>query len=776
VFAPKVEKPQTTAAKGPTSTLAQQRLTRGARPSGGSTVDRERVLQRSVIDQATQLSAARTLSPTGNNSDGDHEREANPQSLTARKAPVAPWTFNNPIFRFPPRPAEWLREPAQFAVPPLTRAMQPKALFKEVHAPRDHEADAYAAESVPAAGSWRPSQMPAIPPDALGHDARWSRLFATDLSAVRLHPESSRAGGRVHALTEGDHVYLAPGRFAPGTEKGDRLIAHELAHVTQQRRSGAPSPQLAAELDADEAAEAAVRGQVARTRASLAPGRGHAYEAWEHRRLGDALGGENRRIRLPNGVEVTYGQIVALSGDFYRSPEALLRAPRSELEAILSTMDRESYLAKAGGIGRPKDADANLINSAYELATTGHDRTGTPIPTLAGDTDVASGPHGEVHEGEHVESGAPEAQASFFDLAAANAAHFSPENIALNWIPKHQLALDLARQAWQSRNPRATPTASAPGIHPSARTGTAPAEAATAAGLAPTAAGATSVVAGRADPAATPTLAGLSSAASAASTPDQYEAQAWLSSAFADHFLTDAFAAGHLISGSSGRTICQDFFSRNDSRITAACWACALADGASPEAAAVIVPAIRAILAGKASSLLLKTVHDYYNRNGLEVRNALGQVWRTVGDARLGGSPETIAMGELASKASRDAVQDVLSTGGTTRAEVALDYIPDTARLVSGTFNPITTFSTDPLVWNPVLAQSLSPSPATNDLYQMIKGNIGPMASLKGKQTARSVESVPGAARRWVGERLEDVKRIPGQLTREIEDLYGAPR
>jgi uncharacterized protein DUF4157 len=724
MFAPKVTKPQPEAAKGPTSKLEQQRSTLAARPFGGGAVEQAHVLQRrlplKVVDDVLGT-PGQALEPAAR-------------------------TYFEPFFGYD-----------------LSKV--------SIHI------DPYAAASAPAPDRLRPSQVPAILPDALLRAAPWSRLFGTDLSAVRLHPESSRAGGRVHALTEGDHVYFAPGRFAPGTEQGDRLIAHELAHVTQQRRPGPPSPSLAAELDADAVAEAVVRGEAARTRASLVAGRAHAYEAWEHRQLGDALGGEDRRIRLPNGVEVTYGQIIALSGDFYRSPEALLRAPRVELEAILREMAHERALATASPTHAPSAADANAINAAYELATTGNnDRIGSSVPPLAGDTNVVSGPHGEVREGEHVESNAPGAGASFLDLAAANPAHFSPENIFLNWIPKHQLALDLARQAWQGRHPGATPAAIVSASHASARAGTAAAGTAPAAGLPATAAAAASIATGRADPAATSTPAGLASAASTASTAEQNEAQAWLSSAFADHFLTDAFASGHLISGSAGRTICQTFFNTHAAAITAACWACAVVDGAKPDEAALIVSAIRAFITSRASSLLLKTVHDYYNRTGLEVRNALGQVWRTVGDAHLGSSPETIAMGGVASKASRDAVQDVLSTGGTTRAEAALDYIPDMVRVGGGTFEPIATFSTNPLVWYPILARSLSRSPAINDLYQLIKGNIGPMASLKGQQAKRSVQSAAGAARRRVGEQVEDVKRAPARLEEAIERLYGVPR
>ena len=138
--------------------------------------------------------------------------------------------------------------------------------------------------------------------------AKVATSFNADLDAVRVHPESPRAGA-AHALTEGEDVYFAPGRFAPGTAAGDRLIAHELAHVVQQRRPGAPAPGLAAELDADDAADAAVRGEPARPRAAAAPGVPQRYEAWEHRQLGDAHGGGERKIVLPTGSRSRTGTL-----------------------------------------------------------------------------------------------------------------------------------------------------------------------------------------------------------------------------------------------------------------------------------------------------------------------------------------------------------------------------------------------------------------------------------------------------------------------------------
>jgi hypothetical protein len=575
---------------------------------------------------------------------------------------------------------------------------------------------------------------------------RFERAFAADFTSVRIHRDSPRASG-VHALTERDEIHVAP-----GVQASDRLLAHELAHVVQQRNAAPKAPALAAELDADEAAQDAIDGQPARPQAAYAGPQ--AYEAWEHRALGDARGGAGRRIRLPNGIELTYGQIVALSGDFYRSPEALLAAPANELQQILAVMERERTEAAAGPGHAPTQDQVNENNAAYELATTGHDRQGYRIDTLGGDSDGTAGPHGEVREGEHVESGAPGAQASFLDLASDNAAHFSPENIRDNWIPKHQLALDLARQAWQARHPGALPTATAQGTAASAREGETPDP------QSPRAPG-------------PDTRAGIADAGVTAPDAERHEAEAWLTAAFSDHYLTDAFASGHLISGSAGRTMCQAFYDAHKSAIANACWQCAVADGMPPDNAALVVMTFQSFLESRAPSLLLKTVHDFYNRDGLEVSNALGQTWLTIGDAHLGGSPATIAMAELASLASRDAVQDVLDTGGTTRAERALDLIPDLARVAGGPFQPIASFSEDPAVWEPVLQRAFNRTPADNDLYQMVKGNIVPMGTLKARQFGRAVGDAAEDAWDSITSIPDDVGRWFGGLEREIERLYG---
>lgn len=67
-----------------------------------------------------------------------------------------------------------------------------------------------------------------------------------DFSSVRVHTDgqagrSARELGAL-AFTTGRDIVFAPGQFAPHTEAGRRLLAHELTHVVQQR-GGKPSIQ-----------------------------------------------------------------------------------------------------------------------------------------------------------------------------------------------------------------------------------------------------------------------------------------------------------------------------------------------------------------------------------------------------------------------------------------------------------------------------------------------------------------------------------------------------
>lgn len=65
-----------------------------------------------------------------------------------------------------------------------------------------------------------------------GHDFSQVRIFPAGETAEAVHKAGSRA------ITCGPRIALAPGQWAPETPTGRALLAHELAHVTQQAGEG----------------------------------------------------------------------------------------------------------------------------------------------------------------------------------------------------------------------------------------------------------------------------------------------------------------------------------------------------------------------------------------------------------------------------------------------------------------------------------------------------------------------------------------------------------
>ena len=74
---------------------------------------------------------------------------------------------------------------------------------------------------------------------------RMEAQLGEDFSGVRVHHDdkaatvADREGAR--AVTEGEDIYFAAGEYAPDTAEGRALLAHELAHVVQQRPADRPA-------------------------------------------------------------------------------------------------------------------------------------------------------------------------------------------------------------------------------------------------------------------------------------------------------------------------------------------------------------------------------------------------------------------------------------------------------------------------------------------------------------------------------------------------------
>jgi len=67
-------------------------------------------------------------------------------------------------------------------------------------------------------------------------------VFGAKFSDVRIHvgPQPAQLGAR--AVTQGTHIYFAPGQYDPSSPQGQRLLGYELAHVVQQRAGRVANP------------------------------------------------------------------------------------------------------------------------------------------------------------------------------------------------------------------------------------------------------------------------------------------------------------------------------------------------------------------------------------------------------------------------------------------------------------------------------------------------------------------------------------------------------
>jgi hypothetical protein len=87
--------------------------------------------------------------------------------------------------------------------------------------------------------------------------------FGRDFSDVRVHTDEHAAQSaravNARAFTSGEHITFDAGQYAPHSDRGQRLVAHELTHVVQQRArtplEGVSEPGDAAEREAERNAD-----------------------------------------------------------------------------------------------------------------------------------------------------------------------------------------------------------------------------------------------------------------------------------------------------------------------------------------------------------------------------------------------------------------------------------------------------------------------------------------------------------------------------------------
>jgi hypothetical protein len=154
------------------------------------------------------------------------------------------------------------------------------------------------------------------------------------------------------------------------------------------------------------------------------------------------------------------------------------------------------------------------------------------------------------------------------------------------------------------------------------------------------------------------------------------------------HFLTDAFASGHLIDSTKVQAAIQNYLLTNPI-------------GTENREMQTVVAGVQA--AGLAIPLTLKNIHDRMNAEGFDVTNAQGMKWRTYGDNHLKNAVETQRVAAYAVFISRQQINqarngespdpnDVLAllpdaTTVDRATEQAIAYIPQAVREISPLIN-----------------------------------------------------------------------------------------
>jgi Domain of unknown function (DUF4157) len=252
---------------------------------------------------------------------------------------------------------------------------------------------------------------------------RHYRADGIDFDSIRVHHAGTGADLACRALgarafTVGSDIYFAAGEFRPGTPDGLWLLAHEVAHVVQQSvglvrapRGGSPVTVMpgagAEERAADAAADALLAGRRVAFWRSLPDAEGlpcagadrpvvlQRYMAWEHSMLGDLQ---------PEQVEAAADGDAGFVADYRDLLEDLGRAPRRPPEERLrAEYDGLDLLRLSGSglvvtlgelnvlpdyLGRPEDIElapltfiGPLIQSVRSWSVTELARpAGVPLP------------------------------------------------------------------------------------------------------------------------------------------------------------------------------------------------------------------------------------------------------------------------------------------------------------------------------------------------------------------------------------------------------------
>jgi hypothetical protein len=208
-----------------------------------------------------------------------------------------------------------------------------------------------------------------------------------DFSGVRVHHDAEARTAATSlgasAFTVGDHVFFGAERYAPQSESGRGLLAHELAHVVQQREIGVVTvqrqPVQVPPVRREPISAGPVRrepisaGPVRREPISAGPVQGGAVQAAQVDRINKlveqfkATSDERQRLTIAENILTEIDRLAA-GPDTDTRTEAVLRAEAAVLRAELHKKKGSSLKhagVAAGGVvvvgGGPEDVPADVV-------------------------------------------------------------------------------------------------------------------------------------------------------------------------------------------------------------------------------------------------------------------------------------------------------------------------------------------------------------------------------------------------------------------------------
>ncbi|MBW7885460.1 MAG: DUF4157 domain-containing protein, partial [Caldilineaceae bacterium] len=189
--------------------------------------------------------------------------------------------------------------------------------------------------------------------------ARMEQRFGHDFGQVRIHTGTQAAASaravQAQAFTVGHDIVFGERRYDPGSSNGMRLLAHELAHVVQQRDAMFPTGGLTVasdhwEHEADTAAQAAVSGRPARIRRRA-----------QHAMIARFV--ESRNVSEPDGSEVQVERVL--------TPGRCRLVPETRTETGSGISARQAFLEVNMCRGRVSGGARGEVNYGDALTDAG---------------------------------------------------------------------------------------------------------------------------------------------------------------------------------------------------------------------------------------------------------------------------------------------------------------------------------------------------------------------------------------------------------------------